>query len=351
MPKNSKIKGHSNYNGVWVFAEQIDGKLKNVSLELLSVGKRLADKLQDELVAVLLGHKVEGLVDELSAYGAEKVILVQKELLNPYTVEVYVKVLAELSLKYKPSIFLMGGTLLGRELAPRLAARLGTGITSDCTDFDIDEDGNLIQIKPFGKLIAEILCRTRPQIATSKPNVFKKLDQDRNRKTIVIHEEVDIRPEDIHIKVIKVIKMSNNPNKNIESAKKIVAVGRGLGSKDNLKLIYDLADVLDAAVAGSRSVVNRGWLSTDQQVGQSGKTVAPELYIAVGISGAMYHIVGMQNSKVIVAINKDPDAPILQMASYGVVGDLFKIVPLLIKELKNRLTFKQDKLNNIGIDD
>lgn len=336
-----EITDLSSYKGVWVFAEQRDRRLKNIGLELLSVGRRLADKLKEDLVAVLLGDEVEEFVDELSAYGADKVILVENELLKRYTLDAYVKVLAELSLKYKPSILLIGGTLEGRELAPRLAARLGTGINSDCTDFDIDEEGYLVQIKPFGKLMAEILCRTRPQMATAKPNIFKKLEQDRSRKATVVREEVNISPEEIRTKVIKVIEKTNNPYENIENAEKIVAGGRGLGSKENFKLIYELADVVGAAVAGTRSVVDRGWLSAKQQVGQSGKIVAPKLYIAVGLSGGVYHKVGMQNSEVILAINKDPVAPILQMATYGVVGDLFKIIPLLIEKLKDSLTFKE----------
>ncbi|MCP8323843.1 MAG: electron transfer flavoprotein subunit alpha/FixB family protein [Candidatus Methylarchaceae archaeon HK02M2] len=329
------------YKGVWIFAEQKNGKLKNVSLELLSVGRKLAEKLREELIAILLGDQVEELVEELSAYGADKVILVENELLKRYTVDAYVKILSELSFKYKPSILFIGGTLNGKELAPRLAARLGTGINADCTDFEINKQGNLVQIKPFGKLMAEIICKSRPQMATIKPNIFKKSEQNWNRKAVVIREEFKIKPEEIHTKIIKIIKVDNNPYENIESAEKIVACGRGLGSKENLKLIYQLADLLGAAVAGTRSIVDRGWLSVNQQVGQSGKNVAPKLYIAVGISGEIYHTIGMQNSDVIIAINKDPNAPIFQIATYGIVGDLFKIVPLLINKLKNSLTFNE----------
>ncbi|MGQ9469952.1 MAG: electron transfer flavoprotein subunit alpha/FixB family protein, partial [Nitrososphaerales archaeon] len=333
MLERESVKEISSHKGVWVFAEQIGGKLKNISLELLGIGKKIADKLNEEIVAVLLGYKVDELVKDLEAYGADKVILVEHELLKQFTVDAYTKVLAELAFKHKPSVLLIGGTLNGRELAPRLAARLNTGITSDCIDFDVNKDGYLIQIKPFGKLMAKIICKTRPQIATAKPNVFKKLDPNWNRRATIIREEAKISPEDIRTKVIEVIKINKNPYENIEEADIIVSCGKGLGSKENFKLIYELADLIGAAVAGTRSVVDRGWLSSNQQVGQSGKTVAPRLYIAVGISGAMYHTVGMKNSEVIVAINKDPKAPIFQIATYGIVGDLFKILPLLIERL------------------
>jgi len=334
MLEREKVKEISSHKGVWVFSEQTDGKLKSVSLELLGVGRRIADKLNEELVAILLGYEVDELVKDLEAYGADKVILVENELLKQFTVDAYTKVLAELSFKYKPSVFLIGGTLNGRELAPRLAARLNTGITSDCTDFDVNKDGHLIHIKPFSKLMAKIICKTRPQMATAKPNVFKKLETDWNRRAIIIHKEIKISPEDIRTKVLEVIKINKNPYENIEEANIIVAGGKGLGSKENFKLIYELADLIEAAVACTRSVVDRGWLPSIQQVGQSGNTVAPKLYIAVGISGAMYHTVGMKNSEVIVAINKDPKAPIFQIATYGIVGDLFKVLPLLIERLK-----------------
>ncbi len=337
MLERERVKEFSSHKGVWILAEQMDGKLKSVSLELLGVGRRMADKLNEELVTILLGYNVDGLIKDLEAYGSDKVILVEHELLKQFTVDAYTKVLAELTFKYKPSVFLIGGTLNGRELAPRLAARLNTGITSDCTDFDVNEDGYIIHIKPFGKLMAKIICKTRPQIATVKPNVFKKLEPDWNRRAKIIHEEIKISPEDIRTKVLEVMKINKNPYENIEEANIIVAGGKGLGSKENFKLIYELADVIGAAIAGTRSVVDRGWLPSIQQVGQSGKTVAPKLYIAVGISGAMYHTVGMKNSEVIVAINKDPKAPIFQIATYGIVGDLFKVLPILIERLKKEV--------------
>ncbi|MCP8320184.1 MAG: electron transfer flavoprotein subunit alpha/FixB family protein [archaeon] len=343
MLEKERVKEFSSHKGVWILAEQIDGKLKSVSLELLGVGRKMADKLNEELVTVLLGYNVDGLIRDLEAYGSDKVILVEHELLKQFTVDAYTKVLAELTFKYKPSVFLIGGTLNGRELAPRLAARLNTGITSDCTDFDVNEDGYIIHIKPFSKLMAKIICKTRPQMATAKPNIFKKLEPDWNRRAMIIREKIEISPEDIRTKVLDVIKISKNPYENIEEANIIVTGGKGLGSKENFKLIYELADVIGAAVAGTRSVVDRGWLSSSQQVGQSGKTVAPKLYIAVGISGAMYHTIGMRNSEVIVAINKDPKAPIFQIVTYGIVGDLFKVLPLLIERLKEEV--KEVKLS------
>ncbi|MEM3068995.1 MAG: electron transfer flavoprotein subunit alpha/FixB family protein [Nitrososphaerales archaeon] len=343
-----------NHKGIWVFTEQINGKLKNVGLELLGAGRKIADKLGEELVAVLLGHDVNGLVKDLGAYGADKVILVEHELLKQFTVDAYTKVLAELSIKHKPSVFFIGGTLNGRELAPRLAARLNTGITSDCVDFDINSDGHLIHVKPFGKLMAKIICKTRPQMATAKPNVFKKLEPNWDRRAKIIREEVKINPEDIRTKILGTVEANENPYGSIEDADVIVAVGKGLCSKENLKLIQELADLLGASVACTRPTVDRGWLPSSQQVGQSGKTVSPKLYIAIGISGAMYHTVGMKNSDIIIAINKDPKAPIFQIATYGVVGDLFKILPLLIdrlkkevKEVKLRITAKdtQKRIN------
>ncbi len=337
MLESERAKEVSSYKGVWVFAEHLDGRLKNISLELLSVGKKIADRLNEELVTILLGYKVDGLVKDLEAYGAEKVILVEHELLKQFTVDAYTKVSAELAFKYKPSVLLIGGTLNGRELAPRLATRLNTGITCDCIDFDVNKDGYLVHIKPFGKLMAKILCRTRPQIAAAKPNTFKRLEPDWSRKATIIREMIEISPEDIRTKVLEVIKGNKNPHGNIEEANIIVAGGKGVGSKENFKLIHELADVMDAEVAGTRSAVDRGWLSSSQQVGQSGKTVAPKLYIAVGISGAMYHTVGMRNSEVIVAINKDHKAPIFQIATYGAVGDLNRILPLLIDRLKKEV--------------
>ncbi|MEM3538792.1 MAG: electron transfer flavoprotein subunit alpha/FixB family protein [Nitrososphaerales archaeon] len=338
-----KAEEISNYKDVWIFIEQIDGKLKDVSLELLGAGRRIADKLGEELVAILLGYKVNGLVKDIEAYGADKVILVEHELLKQFTVDAYTKVLVELTLKYKPSILFIGGTSNGRELAPRLAARLNTGITSDCIDFDINKDRYLIHVKPFGKLMAKIICKTRPQIATVKPRTFKKLEYNWNRRAKIIREEIKINPEDIRTKILGILRASKNPYENIEEADVIVAVGKGIGSKENLKLIYELADLIGASVACTRSVVDRGWLPSSQQVGQSGKTVSPRLYIAIGISGAMYHTVGMKNSDIIIAINKDPKAPIFQISTYGIVGDLFKVLPLLIDKLKEEV--KEVKLS------
>ncbi|MEM3437373.1 MAG: electron transfer flavoprotein subunit alpha/FixB family protein, partial [Nitrososphaerales archaeon] len=226
-----KAEEISNYKDVWIFIEQIDGKLKDVSLELLGAGRRIADKLGEELVAILLGYKVNGLVKDIEAYGADKVILVEHELLKQFTVDAYTKVLVELTLKYKPSILFIGGTSNGRELAPRLAARLNTGITSDCIDFDINKDRYLIHVKPFGKLMAKIICKTRPQIATVKPRTFKKLEYNWNRRAKIIREEIKINPEDIRTKILGILRASKNPYENIEEADVIVAVGKGIGSK------------------------------------------------------------------------------------------------------------------------
>jgi electron transfer flavoprotein alpha subunit len=337
--KTKETSDFSSYKGVWVLAEQQDSCLKSVGLELLSIGRKLADIINEELVAVLLGKNVEALANELATYGTDKVVVVEHNILEQYSIDGYTTVLTKLSQKLKPSILLVGGSLNGRELAPRLAARLEAGITADCTGLDIDEKGQLLQIRPTfgGKLMATILCpRTRPQMASVRPNVFKKPERDITKRAKIVRVKVDIPIGEVRTKVLKVIKKVQTYG-DIENAEKIISVGRGIGSKDNLKMIYELADTLGASVAGSRPVIEKGWLPTVQQVGQSGKTVSPKLYIAVGISGAIQHLVGMQSSDLIIAINKDPKASIFQVATYGLVGDLFEIIPLLTEAFKKEL--------------
>jgi len=322
---------------VWVFSEQHEGKLRPVSFELLGVGKKLSEKLGEEVAAVLVGEKVSELAKPLAAYGADKVYLLEDEKLRRYTPDGYTSALSELILKKKPSIVLYGATIIGREFAPRVAARVQTGLTADCTGLDIDDEGRLVQIRPAfgGKLMAMIVCpKKRPQMATVRPNVMKKIDPDWSREPKVDPVQVNLAPESIRTRILDIVKEVNPETIKVEEARVIVSGGRGLGSPENLKMIEDLARVLGAAVGGSRAIVDAGWLPHHQQIGQTGKTVAPRLYVAIGISGAIQHLVGMQTSDIIIAINKDPEAPIFKVASFGIVGDLFQMVPAITESLR-----------------
>jgi len=330
----------SEYKGVWVVAEQIDGRIRNVTLELLGAGRRLADKLGEELYAVLIGYKVRELADVLAEYGADKILVADHKLLERYNTDGYAAVLYDMISNYKPSIVLLGATMNGRDLAPRVAARLKTGLTADCTGLDINDAGQLVQTRPAfgGNVMATILCpRTRPQMATVRPRVMKMPKPEPGRTAEVIDYPVRLVESDIRTKILEVVREVHEAAANIEEADIIVSAGRGIGSKENLSLIRELAEVLHAAVGGSRAIVDLGWLPHHQQVGQTGKTVAPKLYIAIGISGAIQHLVGMQTSETIVAINKDPEAPIFDVADFGIVGDLFQIVPVLTQQLKEAL--------------
>jgi electron transfer flavoprotein alpha subunit/NAD-dependent dihydropyrimidine dehydrogenase PreA subunit len=323
--------------GVWVVVEHSDGELRRVVLELLTEGKKLAVKLNEELAAVLIGYEVSGLARTLAEYGADKIYLVENELLEKYSSDGYVHALVGAISKHKPSIVLIGATPRGRELAPRVAARLQVGLTADCTGLDIDEKGQLLQIRPAfgGNIMATILSPyTRPQMATVRPNVMKVGESDASRKSIIMKVDVNISPKTVRTKLSQSVKEVTGAVK-IEEANVVVSAGRGIGSRDNLKIIEELATVLNGAVGGSRAIVDVGYLPHHQQVGQSGKTVSPRLYFAIGISGAIQHIIGMQSSDFIVAINSDPEAPIFKVADIGIVGDLFKIVPAITEELRN----------------
>ena len=327
------------YRGVFVFAEQHDGELRACTLELLGAGRRLADRLGQELAAVLLGDGVEGLCQNLVAHGADKVYLADHPTLGLYQTESYAAVLTALILKYMPSIFLFGATTTGRDLAPRLASRVNTGLTADCTSLDIEEEtGLLLQTRPAwgGNIMATIkTANHRPQMATVRPNVMKKLTPDTSREGKTIHIPVSLDPKGIKARVVEVIK-NRDWSIQIEEAEIVVAGGRGLQNAENFEVIESLAKTLGAAVGASRPVVDSGWKAHSHQVGQTGKTVQPKIYIACGISGAVQHRVGMESADMIIAINKDPDAPIMQIADYAVVGDLFQVVPELVKEMESR---------------
>ena len=323
------------YRGVWVYAEQRDGVIQDVSFELLTEGRKLADARQTELVAVLLGHGMKEKAEELFHYGADKIILVDHPVLGPFDSDAYTEVFSNLVKKYKPEIVLAGGTSIGRTFIPRVAIRVKTGLTADCTGLDIDpKDKLLLQTRPAfgGNIMATIICPNhRPQMATVRHKVFKKGVPDTTRKGTLIEEAADIKAG--RSRILDVIhEMTNEIN--VAEADIIVSGGRGLGGPENFKLLFDLAHELGAAVGASRGAVDAGWISSFHQVGQTGKTVCPKLYIACGISGAIQHLVGMSSSEVIVAINKDPNAPIFEVADYGIVGDLKEIVPMITKVLR-----------------
>ncbi len=325
------------YRGVWVFAEQRNGKLKSVAYELLSRGRQLADTLGTELCVICFGHGINE-AQQLIAYGADKVYLMDAPALSSNQDDLYTKGLVELIEKYKPAIVIAGATSLGRSFIPRVAAILKTGLTADCTGLEIDpETGLLLQTRPTfgGNIMATIICQTkRPQMSTVRPRVFKKGTPDGRRKGQVIRVDFNKQRITSRTKLLSFIDDITEAVK-LEDANIIVSGGRGVGKAENFQLLEELAGVMGAALGSSRPPVDDGWVPYSHQVGQTGKTVCPKLYIACGISGAVQHLAGMQTSDTIVAINDDPDAPIFDVATYGIVGDLFKVVPMLIKKLKN----------------
>lgn len=327
----------ADYKGVWVFAEQREGVLQKVSLELLGEGKKIADKLGVKLTALLLGHNVSDLAKELVAFGADEVLVADKELLKHYTTDGYTKVICDLARERKPEIIFIGATFIGRDLGPRVAARLSTGLTADCTSVDVEEGtGNLMATRPAfgGNLMATIACPDhRPQMATVRPGVFSRLEKDEARSAAIENVNVDLKEEDIRTKVVEVVKTAKDVI-DIGAADFVVAGGRGVGKAEGFELLKDLANVLGGTVAGSRAAVDNEWVDKNVQVGQTGQTVKPMLYIACGISGAIQHLAGMQDSDYIIAINKDENAPIMKIADLAIVGDLYKVVPELIAQLK-----------------
>lgn len=325
------------YKGVWVFAEQRDGILQKVSLELLGKGREIADKLGVELTALLIGSNVEALAKDLVAFGADKVLVANSHLLKNFTTDGYTKVICDLVNERKPEIVLVGASFIGRDLGPRVAARLSTGLTADCTGLDIDDaTKDLLMTRPAfgGNLMATIECADhRPQMSTVRPGVFEKLQKDVNRKGIIEDVKLSLTEDDIRTKVEKVAK-SIKDVMDIGEAKIIVSGGRGVGNKENFTQLKELANILGGAVSGSRAAVDNGWIDKAYQVGQTGKTVRPTLYIACGISGAIQHLAGMQDSDYIIAINKDESAPIMKVADLALVGDMNKIIPEMIAKIK-----------------
>jgi len=328
----------SQYRGVWVVAESQDDHLAEVALELLGKGRELADCLEVPLSVVLLGDEVEGLVAAAGAYGADHVYLVQHPVLAQYRTAPYTDVICGLINQHKPEIVLYGATPMGRDLASRIAARIQAGLTADCTSLIIDEEERLLlQTRPAfgGNIMATIVChRARPQMATVRPKVMTKIQPQPAREPEVISVSVELDEKRALTKILEVIREEEGPTVNLQDADIIVSGGRGLGKAENFKIIEELAEALGATVGASRATVDAGWIPAYHQVGQTGKTVHPKLYIACGISGAVQHLAGMSSSDCIVAINKDPKAPIFGAAHFGIVGDLFEVVPALIKEIK-----------------
>ena len=336
------------YKGVYVFAQQVDNEISSIAFELLGKAKDLAKDLNTDVTAVLIGSGVKGLADQLAEYGADKVIVVDDPELKDYRTEPYAHALASVINKYKPEIMLVGATAIGRDLGPRVSARVATGLTADCTVLEIGDfplqavpgqeqlHNQLLMTRPAfgGNTIATIACPyNRPQMATVRAGVMQKITPIKGAKANVEEFNPGFTPDNKYVEILDIVKAVTN-TVDIMDAKILVSGGRGVGSPENFKILEDLAEVLGGTVSCSRAVVDSGWKPKDLQVGQTGKTVRPNVYFAIGISGAIQHVAGMEESDIIIAINKDADAPIFDVADYGVVGDLNKIVPKLTEALK-----------------
>ena len=341
-PEDPRLAQIRAYKGVWVFTEHTEGVPAEVSWELLGVGATLAKARNTELCSVVIGEKVDHLAKEAFAYGASKVYLVDDPVFHYYRTESYYKALVYLIEKYKPEIVLVGATGLGRDLAGAVATRLGTGLTADCTGLSIDDKGFLLQTRPAfgGNIMATILTEwTRPQMSTVRPHVMPMPAKNPSLTGAVVRDTVPIKEQDIAAKVLEIIGDEKMDTVDVAAADIIVSGGRGMCNTENYKILQELADELGGVVACSRAAVEAGWMPLERQVGQTGKTVRPKIYIAVGISGAIQHLVGMQDSDTIIAINRDKQAPIFEAATFGIVGDLFKVVPALtayVREAKQK---------------
>jgi len=328
----------SEYKGVFVYIEQREGVVQKVSFELLGKGRELADKLSVKLTAVILGYNIKNTTKELISYGSDEVLYVDDKALELYINEPYTKAFSKIIQEKKPEVVLVGATTIGRDLAPRVSSRIYTGLTADCTSLDIeDETNNLLMTRPAfgGNILATIICPDfRPQMSTVRPGVMIKCEKDELRKGLIQEFKVEFKPEDTNVKILEVVKVEKE-KVNIEDANILVSGGRGMGSPDNFAMLQELAYELKGEVSCSRAVVDAGWIDRNHQVGQTGKTVRPGVYFACGISGAIQHLAGMEESEFIVAINKNAGAPIFEVADLGIVGDINKVIPELIKEIKN----------------
>ena len=340
------------YKGVYVFAQQVDGEVSGIAYELLGKAKDLAKDLDTDVTAVLLGSGVMGLADGLAEYGADKVIVVDDKELEVYRTEPYAHALSSVINEYKPEIMLVGATAIGRDLGPRVSARVATGLTADCTVLEIGDftdmatkevlPKQLLMTRPAfgGNTIATIACPyNRPQMATVRPGVMQKIAPITGAKANVIEYNPGFTPDNKYVEILEVVK-SVADTVDIQDAKILVSGGRGVGSPENFKILDDLAEAIGGTVSCSRAVVDAGWKSKDLQVGQTGKTVRPNVYFAIGISGAIQHLAGMEESDIIIAVNKDETAPIFDVADYGIVGDLNKIVPMLTEQIKAAMVAK-----------
>jgi electron transfer flavoprotein alpha subunit len=331
------------YKGVFVFAQQVDHELGNIAFELLGKARELAETLNTKVTAVLIGHNVKDLVDPLAQYGADRVIVVDDPELEVYRTEPYAHALASVINEYKPEIVLVGATAIGRDLGPTVSARVATGLTADCTKLDIGDfplqarpgveqkHNQLLMTRPAfgGNTIATIACPDhRPQMATVRPGVMQKIEPKKDAKAEVVEFNPGFTPNNRYVEIEEVVKKISD-TVDIQDAKILVSGGRGLGGPENFEMLRNLAKAVGGEVSCSRAVVDSGWMPKDMQVGQTGKTVRPQVYFAIGISGAIQHVAGMEESDYIIAINKDEDAPIFDVADYGIVGDLNKVVPKL----------------------
>ena len=336
------------FKGVYIYAEQVDNQISNIAFELLGKAKDLAKDLNTDVTAVLIGSDVKGLADQLAVYGADKVIVVDDPELKDYRTEPYTHALASVIKEFKPEIMLVGATAIGRDLGPRVSARVATGLTADCTLLEIGDfplvavpnqeqlHNQLLMTRPAfgGNTIATIACPyNRPQMATVRPGVMQKIAPIEGAKANIVEFNPGFTPDNKYVEILDIVKSVTN-TVDISEAKILVSGGRGVGSAENFKLLQDLADAIGGTVSCSRAVVDNGWMPKDLQVGQTGKTVRPNVYFAIGISGAIQHTAGMEESDIIIAINKDESAPIFDVADYGIVGDLNKIVPMLTAQLK-----------------
>jgi len=334
--KPREIPDFSERKGVWVFAEQREGQLNKVTLELLGKAQELGTALGQSVSALLLGNGVAGLAQTLIEYGAETVYLVEHKVLKDFRTNAYTKALEELVKQYKPNILLMGATHLGRDLAPRVSRRVEVGLTADCTELSVDpQEGILLQTRPAfgGNVMATIANRySRPQMATVRPGVMEAVRKPDTKGRVIKHD-ASLTEDEIGTKVLELVR-EKKKRANLSEAKVIVAGGRGVGDAAGFKILEELAAVLGGEMAGTRVAVESGWIPADRQVGQTGQSVRPELYVACGVSGAIQHRAGMMNSRYIIAVNKDPRAPIFQVADWGIVGDLHEVVPEMIQQFK-----------------
>lgn len=324
------------YKGVSVFCEQRDGVISKVSFELIGKGRSIADQINQELIAIVLGNKIESECQQLIYFGADRVIYVDQEELNIYTTESYTQALTEVLRKEKPEIVLVGATSVGRDLAPRVSARLGTGLTADCTTLEVGEENELLMTRPAfgGNIMATIVCPNhRPQMSTVRPGVMTSLEKDESRTGKIEKFDISFTEAINRVKVIEVVQKEKQ-EQSIDEASILVSGGRGVGSKENFTILADVAKMLSGTFSASRAVIDAGWFDHSRQVGQTGTTVRPSVYLACGISGAIQHVAGMEESDFIIAINKDTDAPIFKVADFGIVGDVNQVLPALAEELK-----------------